>query len=172
MRDVIILRGAPGVGKTCAAKFLARHFPQGILMEVDGLRCMVISVDWKNTAQHLDALEVSATLADSFLGQGYTPVIVVDTFSKTKLPRYLERLEGLGRTYVSFALYASDQELAKRIERRPSHEFREVDVCVSLNRDTTNALCEGEHVMDTTQMAPEDVAKAILRTLESLPGNT
>ena len=58
--DVIILRGAPGAGKSALSKELAKRFPKGVRLEVDTLRSMVISVDWTNQQEHKDLLQVAA----------------------------------------------------------------------------------------------------------------
>jgi predicted kinase len=88
--DVIILRGAPGVGKSTLAKELAQHFPKGVRIEVDTLRGMVISVDWTNQQEHKDLLQVAAQLTRQFLGLGFKPVLVVDTFSGDKVKDFLD----------------------------------------------------------------------------------
>ena len=76
--DIIILRGAPGSGKSQTAKSLSKFFPKGAKLEVDVLRQMVISVDWKNQKEHINLLQVSTGLVYDFIWQGFNPVIVTE----------------------------------------------------------------------------------------------
>ena len=77
--DIIIIKGAPASGKSHTAKSLSKHFPKGARIEVDNLRNMVISVDWKNQTEHINILNLSANLVNEYLQLGFKPVIVVDT---------------------------------------------------------------------------------------------
>src|SRR4051812_35009310 len=90
--DIIILRGAPGSGKSETAKSLSQWFPKGVRLEVDTLRQMVVSVDWKNQQEHINMLQASAGLVYDFLKCGFSPVIVVDTFSGDKVIRFVQRI--------------------------------------------------------------------------------
>jgi predicted kinase len=95
--DIIILRGCPGSGKSQTAKSLSQSFPKGVRLEVDTIRNMVISVDWKNQQEHIDILQVSTGLVHDFLKLGFSPVIVIDTFSGEKINKYLETLYELDK---------------------------------------------------------------------------
>jgi len=82
--DVIIIRGAPGVGKSELGKALARHFSLGAKVEVDALRKMVNGVKWTDQAEHIKLLGLAAGTVAEFARLGFRPVIVVDTFSGDK----------------------------------------------------------------------------------------
>ena len=60
------------------AKSLSKHFTKGVRIEVDTIRNMVISVDWKNQQEHIDMLQASTKLVFEFLNLGFSPVIVVE----------------------------------------------------------------------------------------------
>lgn len=144
--DVIIIRGAPASGKSQTAKSLAQLLPGGVRLEVDTLRNMVISVDWTNQKEHIGVLEASTKLVDGFLNMGLKPVIVVDTFSGDKVKGFTSSLKQLRPdvSICSFALYTTDEELKKRTEARP----------------------DGEHHIDTTKIAPSEVANSIASQIE------
>ena len=61
-------------------------------MEIDNLRSMVISVDWTNQNEHINILNLSSRLVLDFLQLGFSPIIIVDTFSGDKMIKYLELL--------------------------------------------------------------------------------
>jgi len=162
--DVIIIRGAPGSGKSKAAKALARHFPKGARIEVDSLRRMVISVDWTNQAEHINMLSICTSLVTKFLALGYRPVILVDTFSGNKLKRWLRQLHSLDSTLKvqSFALIAAPEVLRSRVENREADGFKDVAVCQKLNSDVVKCLLPFEQLIDTTELTPEQTVSAIL----------
>lgn len=155
--DVLVIRGAPGVGKSTLGKLLTKEFPKGVKIEVDILRKMVNAVDWKNQQEHINLLQVAAKLTESFLSIGFRPVIVVDTFSGNKVTAYLETVRRL-RPDVSIqliGLYASPETLHRRIEARPSDEFKDFSISVKINADLQQFKIPHEHQIDTTDFSPE-----------------
>jgi AAA domain-containing protein len=167
--DIIIIRGAPGSGKSQTAKILSRFFPKGVKVEVDILRQMVIQVDWKNQKEHINLLQVSTGLVYDFLKVGFSPVIVVDTFSGDKIIKYLESLYQLDKTLSIklFGLYVSDEELRRRLDLRSDPEFRDFDICKRLNDDVLKIKYHSEHQIDTTGLLPLQTAEIIYGKLTS-----
>ena len=86
--DVLLVRGAPGVGKTTACRKLRKLIPEGAVIEVDALRGMIAGVRWVDTEHHLVALDHALLLIRAFLEKGFRPVVLVDTFSRGKLQRF------------------------------------------------------------------------------------
>jgi predicted kinase len=161
--DVIILRGAPGSGKSTTAKLLARRIGVGARLEVDTLRSMVVDVEWTNQAQHMGALLLAATLTVGFLDLGHKPVVVVDTFSGTKLTVFLERLRTL-RSDVSvraFALVPNVDVLRARVEGRPDGEFKDFSVCRRINEDMVKYREREETVIDNSDISPMSTMSVI-----------
>lgn len=161
--DIIILRGAPASGKSQTAKSLAKFFPKGVRLEVDTLRQMVISVDWKNQKEHINMLEVSTRLVYDFLKLAFSPVIVVDTFSGDKINKYLESLYQLDKTLEIkiFGLFTTDDELRKRLASRSNEEFQDFGICKRLNDDVLNIKHDTEFQIDTTRLSPTQTAEII-----------
>ena len=169
--DVILVRGAPGAGKSSAAKCLARHYPTGVRLEVDALRSMVISVDWTDQDQHIQILSLATRVVRDFLALGHRPVIVVDTFSGDKLTRFLEELQSLDDSLNirPFALVTALDVLRSRIENRGADQFRDVEVCQKLNADVLRFLHPLEQVIDNTALTPEQTADVIRQQAGELP---
>ncbi|MCX6312096.1 MAG: AAA family ATPase [Bacteroidetes bacterium] len=159
--DIIILRGAPASGKSQSAKSLATFFPKGVRIEVDNLRNMVISPDWKNQSEHINILSLSTKVVAEFIQLGFRPIIVVDTFSGDKMNKYLEELRQLNPelSIKIFGLHVSEEELIKRIESRESWEFKDVNICVRLNGDVLKFKHDSEYQINTTGLLPLDTAK-------------
>lgn len=163
--DLILLKGAPGVGKSTAAKLLARHFPSGVRFEVDTLRGMVIDVDWTDQAEHRNLLTLSAQLAAGFLRAGFAPVILIDTFSGDKIDGFLAafRSERPQSRVCVTVLHASDGVLRERVLNRDADGFRDIDIALRINHESVRDARPFELLLDTTNLSPGDVAGAILR---------
>ena len=162
--DIVIIRGAPGSGKSQTAKCLADFFPQGVRMEIDKLRSMVISVDWSNQTEHINMLEISTKLVCDFLKIGFKPVIIVDTFSGDKILKYLIDLNSINSklNIVEFGLYVSTKELIKRISERKKDEFKEIETCLKINEDMLRIKPEKEIQIDTTNRKPQETAQIMI----------
>jgi adenylate kinase family enzyme len=161
--DIIIIRGAPGSGKSLSAKSLSKFFPKGVRLEVDNLRNMVISPNWTNQNEHISILNLSTKMVAEFLQSGFKPIIVVDTFSGDKINKYLEDLRQLNSklSIKIFGLHVSENELIKRIESRENYEFRDVNICIRLNSDVLKFKHKSEYQINTTGLLPLDTAKII-----------
>lgn len=162
--DIIIIRGAPAVGKSETAKELAKHFPKGVRMEIDTLRSMVISVDWTNQNEHKTLLNISTNLVNEFLLAGFKPVIVVDTFSGDKLNDYLNKLLEFvenSKIYI-FGLYAENEVLKERLEKRPENKFKDYSITTMINEDTLRYKHTCEIQIDTSNLMVKDTAKMML----------
>lgn len=161
--DIIILRGAPGSGKSQTAKRLSQFFPKGVRMEIDDLRSMVIFPDWTNQNEHINILNISTKLVIDFIQLGFRPVIVIDTFSGDKILNYLEKLNHLNNelSISIFGLYTTEEELKKRIESRKKGEFRDFNICKKLNDDVLKIKYDKEFQINTTGLLPNETAKII-----------
>ena len=167
--DVIILRGAPGAGKSALSKELAKRFPKGVRLEVDTLRSMVISVDWTNQQEHKDLLQVAAQLTCQFLELGFKPVIVVDTFSGDKVKPFLDAINAPehGLWVKTLALHASPEVLSQRLAARPVELVRDFDVSKKLNSDVLKISRPADTLVDTSVLSAPQIAELIFESLES-----
>ena len=167
--DIIIIRGAPGSGKSQVAKSLSQFYPNGARMEVDTIRNMVISADWTNQQEHINMLNASIKLVFEFLQLGFRPVIAIDTFSGDKINSYLKSLIQLDEklSIRIFALYATDEELKKRLSRRINGEFNDFQVCKKLNDDVLKWKHDSEYQINTTGLLASDTAEKIYGQIKS-----
>lgn len=167
--DLILLKGAPGVGKSTTAKLLAHHCPSGVRIEVDTLRQMVISVDWTNQAEHRSLLRLSAKLAAGFLYSGCSPVILVDTFSGDKIEGFRAAFRAecpQSRVFVA-VLHATDDVLRQRLASREGEAFRDITIAMRINQESVKGAQPFETLIDTSSLVPPEVANAILAAIQT-----
>lgn len=165
--DLIILRGAPGSGKSQVAKSLSIFYPEGVKIEIDTIRQMVISVEWTNQQEHITILEASTKLIIEFLRFEYSPVIVIDTFSGDKINRFLETLYEQNKklSIAIFGLYTTDNELKRRLELRSNEKFKDFAICQKLNSDVQKWKHKDELQIDTTGLLPKQTAEKIYKLI-------
>lgn len=166
--DVIIIRGAPGSGKSLTAKSLSKLFSKGVRLEVDTIRQMLISVDWKNQQEHINMLHASTKLIIEFIQFGYKPVIVVDTFSGDKINQYINTLQQLNKnlSIKIFGLYTTDEELNIRLDLRTNSEFKDFSISKKLNDDVLKWKHNSELQIDTTCLLPFETAGIIFGNIK------
>ncbi|MDR2065784.1 MAG: AAA family ATPase [Prevotellaceae bacterium] len=165
--DIIIVRGAPASGKSETAKCLAKYFPQGVRIEIDNLRSMVISVDWTNQQEHINILQLSTKLVSEFLSLGFKPIIIIDTFSGDKIDKYLSDLQliNCNLKIALLGLYVTEKELTKRINKRKEGKFKDIDICLKLNSDVLKIKHLSEIQINTTECVPQETAQIIMNIL-------
>ena len=165
--DVIIIKGAPGSGKSETADVLSANFPKGVKIEVDYLRGMVIFIDWEDLDEHIKSLEIAANLTLDFLKFNYKPVIVIDTFSMGKeyifINTLLDNRDNLN--IKIFGLYVNEDELKKRLGERSSEQYRNFILSNEVNKEVINSKDENLIIIDTTDKTAEETSNTILRSL-------
>lgn len=162
--DVIIIRGAPGSGKSELGKALAKHYPQGARVEVDALRKMVISVNWTNQAEHIKLLGLAAGTTAEFVRLGFRPVVVIDTFSGDKVDGFLDRLSQTcpALNIRLYALYISEEVLAQRLASRPDGLFKDLAIATKLNADVLRIRRPEEFQIDGSELTPNQLAASLV----------
>lgn len=80
--SALLLRGAPGVGKSTVAGLLMDRGVASRVIEVDAIRGPRSDVNWSDREQHDAALVIAAGLAVKTSRESPSVVVVVDTFGR------------------------------------------------------------------------------------------
>lgn len=162
--DVILIRGAPGVGKSATAKEIAVRLGRGARVEVDSLRAMITGVSWTDQRTHIAVLSLAADVAAHFLRLGCCPVVVVYTFSGDKIERFLQEVRHAApdATIRIVSLVPTWAALKDRLERRPTDGYRDLSICERLNSEMALTLLPGELLIDNSERTAEACADLIL----------
>lgn len=157
--DLLLVRGAPGVGKSTAVARARRHIANGAVIEVDALRGMIAGVEWTNKKQHELALDHARLLANSFRARKFRPIVIVDTLGRARLEAFLPTLEA---PYRIVSLFARPDVLAARVAARPDGQFKDLSACLVLNAEMERHRYPNERLLDTTTMTPDEVSRSLL----------
>lgn len=154
--DVLILRGAPGVGKSTLGRGLRRQLEHGSIIEVDDIRGMLARVDWTSRVHHDIALSVALDAVLSFRRADVRPVVLIDTFSRSRLQDVQHRLNKAGLRHHTLSLWLEPERLAVRLRERKSG-FCDWEPSRVLNEEARANRYPDEQLIDTTTMTPESL---------------
>lgn len=164
MIDALLIRGAPGVGKTSSAKRLLAKIGRGAIVEVDGLRSAQAGCDWHNRTQHRIAREVAACCVVPYITGGVRPVVIVDTFGRSSILDMQEHLSTSGLSHFTISLWANPRILSQRISQR-SGKSTDLPLSPLINNEIAGLRFEREHLLDTSGLTLEDTVESIERIL-------
>ena len=157
--EIVVIRGAMGVGKSTLLRHLRGQFPKSVAVEMDYLISFCTSPQWDNWS--LPATRVAARLVNGYLMEGQRPVFVVYPMGN-ELVKELERLTQ--RRLATVTLWAREPVLKRRIQTR-GREF------AGSAEDTNRYFAAPEHRLDeelwydTSSTDPMSLAERISRDL-------
>ncbi|NLP52557.1 AAA family ATPase [Bacillus sp. RO1] len=161
MRNVYVISGPCGVGKSTITKGLARKLSKTVLVEGDLISAMFVgevqppwdeklSIVWQNLSN----------LTKTYLQNGYD--VVIDYVVEEELEWFCQELgqTGLEFTLHYYVLRADPDVLVKRITKRGDTELipRSLELLQQLENKKENA----PHLYDTTYKAPNVIIDEIL----------
>ncbi len=170
---VLLLRGAPGVGKSTTATFLREAHGLAVV-EVDDLRGELWHVPplsgFSDAERHQVALAHAAVTALALIRAG-RPVVIVDTFNSAGIAVLELALRGRA-AILPIALVLEPGELTRRLATRPEVPgvFRNAEVSTRFNEELRDA--PGTHV-DAGHASPAEIAALVFTFLaqaEASPG--
>jgi hypothetical protein len=157
--DYIVLRGAPGTGKTTTARLLMQLANRGATIEVDDIRKMINGVVWKSHQQHFDAIYAAAAAAKAYRKCGYQPIVFVDTLAFGSLDIAIEALDS--SSVSVYSLVCSRLVLTLRLWRRLGG-FRDAAKSALID---THLRTDGSYpceILDTTSTGARRIARWIM----------
>jgi broad-specificity NMP kinase len=165
--DIIVIRGAPGIGKSTIGELFRASTPHGVIVDIDDMRRMINKekFTYHEDQDYANTIKAACALVESFLELGYTPIIVVDVFSLVILELFMGHFET--RKIASITLYANDDILFKRMANRASG-YINLEVAKSVNRHIYQTRVKTDAWIDTSLLDPRGVLKEVIRTVERI----
>lgn len=161
MRDVIVIAGAPGSGKSSVAELLSEKLGSPNI-DFGDLRNFHLDPEWKNKNDEEEkiAFENLLFIIRNYLGHDYHDIIVHD------LPDF--RVPQMAKEFpnsITFTLAPSSTELEKRIGARKSG-FKDVAKAIEWNENIRKRPpLPNEHRMDNTLRTPRETLEEVLKIL-------
>ena len=159
---LILIRGAPGSGKSSLGRRLKKIFTSGVLIEIDNVRGMMNDVDWNSETQHLIALDAAAATVNAFINSKRFPVIIVDMFVPDKLEFFLDKVAATD--YKIISLLTNENVLEKRLTER-KEGFKDIPKGILLNKMIMENRTMKEIQIDTSEIGKNEVAEKCLAQL-------
>ena len=162
---VVIIRGAPGTGKSTLAKELMSYWGRGATIEVDDLRGMINQIDWISHQQHFDGIRAAAAVCKLYRRSGYWPVVLVDTFGYGSLEIATGELSDIPQFVVS--LTCSELAIKWRLIRRLGG-YRDWRNAQKFNDHIRQHTLEHDLTFDTSRKHVREIAKWVVSSVETV----
>jgi len=161
MKDLIILAGAPGSGKSTIGEILREKegFP---LVEFGWLRQGHLDNIWSNTSPEEEqmARENLLFVLNNYWRHGYKNIVVTD-LTEIQVTSLAETYKEKDYVITSLTI-SNDDELKKRVLGERDSGFRNVDAALTWNKALRDRpLLKHEYKIDNTHNDPRETAKAI-----------
>jgi len=165
MKDIIIISGAPGSGKTTVAKLLKEklQFPY---IDLGWLREFHLDREWKqaNEKEERMSFENLVSILKNYIKNDYRNVIVTDlTDSKVReIPSAFEK-----DNFIIFSLtIKTDEELQKRVLGERDSGFKNVEEALRWNKDLKERqLLPNERKIDNSHNDSSKTVEEILKLI-------
>jgi len=166
MKDLIVIGGAPGTGKTTVSKLLAKElnsfvFDFGILREVH------LDDKWSNQSKKEEQMSFDNLIfiIKNYKKNGFKNIILTDLqdFRVEQIPEVFPELN-----YVIISLFVSkDEELRKRIESPRDSGYKDTKKAIEWNLALMERpAVKNEFKLDNTHNKPDETVKDILGLLK------
>ncbi|TYS67833.1 AAA family ATPase [Sutcliffiella horikoshii] len=161
MRNVYVISGPCGVGKSTVTKGLARKLKKSVLIEGDLISAMFIGEPQPPWEEKLSIVwQNLSSLTKNFLLKGYN--VVIDYVVEDELEWFCKELgqTGLNFTLHYYVLRADPEVLVERITKRGDTELisRSLELLQHLENKKENA----PHLYDSTNKNPKAIINEIL----------
>ncbi len=163
MKDLIIIAGAPGSGKSTVCALLLKEL-DSVWIDFGKLREFHLDREWNkaNETEEKMTFENLIFMVENYLKHGYKNIIVDDIRDFR-----VGELHNLFKSSMVISLYASDSEIEKRITSR-NDGWKDIEKAVKWNQDIqAQPESERSYKIDNTDLSPEETVGKILNILKS-----
>ena len=162
MKDLIIIHGAPGVGKTTIGRILKKQL-NGVLLDLDWIRSKHLDDAWTNCSPAEEELSyriLLRTIAE-YIAYGYKDILLnsSDIVSLMSHDAFFRSID-----YKIITLTAADAELSRRVVH-PERDsgWRNPKGSVARNKVIVDRpMLPNEVRIDTTDLSPDATALEII----------
>lgn len=166
MYDLIIVRGAPGIGKTTLGELLKNDDFFCAVIDIDEVRGMFLGEKFicHENEEYYKALELTILMVRNLRTQFVKPILITDVLAEELLEYFIIKVKNL--SYLIINLFASNEILMQRIENR-SGGYKEIDVSLKINTKITQDTKYKFINLDTSFLNPRSIRHCIYRIIEN-----
>ncbi len=166
MKDLIILAGTPGSGKSTLCRLLREelHSPY---IDFGWMREWHLSPDWSNQSpeEREMAFENLVFILKNYLKHGYKNILVTD-FGDGHV-ELLTKIFSDNDVIVVSLILNDDEELKRRVLSERASGFKNFEAAIAWNRMARERPdFKNEYKIDNTSSDPQKTAREILRLLQ------
>lgn len=167
MKDIIVIAGAPGSGKTTVLNILQQKLgtPR---VNIGKLREFHLKRDWSNVTKDEEDMTFDSLIyiLRNYSKHGYKNVFVED-LEEDKIQKIAELFKDDNFLIISLVL-ASDDELKKRVLSERDSGYKNTEAAISWNKNLSERiLVKNEIRLDNTHKNPEKTAERILELINN-----
>jgi hypothetical protein len=167
--DLIIIGGAPGVGKSTLMQRLCHYLDMPPRLEFSTIREIHLDYEWKRESPEEEAMsfEILQQIIPIYMQHGRTPLLLTD-FKDERLASFESAFKDF--RYMILTLYTSEgEEIKQRVGARTSG-FRDIESAIYWNRRIeTRPDYAYEHRMDIQGLSPDQVFQKALQIVNHVP---
>lgn len=167
INKIIIITGAPGIGKTTILEKLRSHFSKGFFVDVDEFRKSCGNVRLNYHDQDYDEILKVLEIFILSLSQNdyFKPVFVFDCMSPKRLFSFYESVSKAIEVII-FVLWEDNTLLEERMKSRHGHFYNDIENAKKLNNSFLE-LKDNKKVVfiDRTVLDVENTVREILTRL-------
>jgi predicted kinase len=167
--NLILIGGAPGVGKSTLADSLKKAFPKGITLESDLLWGCLNAVNWYNQDQAWISLKQTFYLAEKYLQSGFHPITVVNVFTTRTLERVFKLFEERKAIadYKIISIYMSDTHLEQQVLNRKDGGWKDLESCYFCNHDVQTQHFKNQTLINVESLEKESLVRRVTEIIKS-----
>lgn len=165
MKDIIIIHGAPGCGKTSTCQELQKQLDYPPYLELDRLRQFHVDPEWKKASLQDErmALLNMIGMTKNYLDQGYKNLIV----SHLREGQLVEFIKSFSQqNYIIISIVVSNDGILKQRVLCPTRDsgFRDYEESIDRNKKISQReILKNEHRIDNTHSDVQTTVSAIMQ---------
>ena len=161
--NLLVVRGAPGTGKTTIGSLFRRFAPKGVVIDIDDVRRMINGERflYGENEHYQKAVGVVQGMVEYYISEGYAPVVVIDVFSANIHKLFWSKT--YSGTCISATLYARDAILIDRMSNR-GKGYINLEVAARVNRHMHDTKGLTDIWIDTTDLDPVNSFKLLIKS--------
>ncbi len=166
MKDLIVIAGAPGIGKTTISELLAKEL-NSFVLDFGRLREIHLDREWSNQSKEEEqmAFENLVFVLNNYQKHNYKNIILTDLqdFRVKQIPDVLNNFN-----FVIITLFSTDdEELRKRVTEPRDSGWKDAEGSVGWNKEVEERpVVKGEYKIDTTSQSPEETLRSVLEVIK------